>query len=38
MLIQKKYDFCMEKIIFLEYVVIEKCIEMDEENVRAIQE
>jgi hypothetical protein len=34
---RKKCNFCMEKIFFLDYIVNVKCIEMDEENVRAIQ-
>ena len=32
------YDFCMKKNIFLRHIVSAKGIEMDEENVRAIQE
>jgi len=34
----KKCDFCMDKIIFLGYVVSAKGIEMDETKVKAIQE
>jgi hypothetical protein len=32
----KKYTFCMEKIVFLGYVVIAQGIEMDEKKVKAI--
>jgi hypothetical protein len=32
----KKCDFCMDKIIFLGYVVSAKGIEMDETKVKAI--
>jgi len=32
----KKYTFCMEKIVFLGYVVTVQGIEMDEEKVKAI--
>jgi hypothetical protein len=34
----KKSDFCMDKIVFLGYVVRAKGIEMDEAKVKAIQE
>jgi hypothetical protein len=34
----KKCDFCMDKIVFLGYVVRAKGIEMDEAKVKAIQE
>jgi len=34
----KKCDFCMDKIVFLGYVVSAKGIEMDEAKVKAIQE
>jgi len=34
----KKCDFCMEKIVFLGYVVITQGIEMDEEKVKAIRD
>lgn len=34
----KKYAFCMERIIFLGYVVIAQSIEMDEKKVKAIQD
>jgi hypothetical protein len=34
----KKCTFCMEKIVFLGYVVSTKGIEMDEEKVKAIKE
>jgi hypothetical protein len=33
----RKYTFCMEKIMFLGYVVTAQGIEMDEEKVKAIQ-
>ena len=33
----KKCDFCMQKIVFLEYVISEKGIEMDEAKVKAIK-
>jgi len=32
----KKYTFCLEKIVFLGYVVIAQGIEMDEKKVKAI--
>jgi len=34
----KKYAFCMEKIVFLGYVVTAQGIEMDEEKVKAIRD
>jgi hypothetical protein len=34
----KKCDFCMDRIVFLGYVVSAKGIEMDEAKVKAIQE
>jgi len=34
----KKCTFCMEKVVFLGYVVGTKGIEVDEEKVKAIQE
>jgi hypothetical protein len=34
----KKCTFCMEKIVFLGYVVSTKGIEVDEEKVKAIKE
>jgi hypothetical protein len=34
----KKYAFCMEKIVFLDYVVTAQGIEMDEEKVKAIRD
>jgi hypothetical protein len=34
----KKCAFCMEKIVFLGYVVITQGIEMDEEKVKAIRD
>jgi hypothetical protein len=34
----KKCTFCMEKVVFLDYVVGTKGIEVDEEKVKAIQE
>jgi hypothetical protein len=34
----KKYTFCMEKVVFLGYVVSRKGIEVDEEKVKAIKE
>ena len=34
----KKYFFCMDKIVFLGYVVSAKGIEMDEEKMKAIKE
>lgn len=34
----KKYTFCMEKILFLIYVVTTQCIEKDEEKVKVIQD
>jgi hypothetical protein len=34
----QKCDFCMDKIIFLGYVVSAKGIDMDEAKVKAIQE
>jgi hypothetical protein len=34
----KKCTFCMEKIVFLSYVVTAQGIEMDEEKVKAIQD
>ena len=34
----KKCSFCMDKVVFLDYVVSAKGIEVDEENVKAIKE
>ena len=34
----KKCSFCMDKVVFLGYVVSVKGIEVDEENVKAIKE
>jgi hypothetical protein len=34
----KKCTFCIEKIVFLDYVVTTQDIEMDEEKVKAIQD
>ena len=34
----KKYSFCMDKVVFLGYVVSAKGIEVDEEKVKAIKE
>ena len=34
----KKCNFCMERIVFLGYVVSSQRIEVDEEKVRAIKE
>ena len=34
----KRRAFSMEKIVFLGYVVTPKCIEIDEEKVKAIQD
>jgi hypothetical protein len=34
----KKYTFCIEKVVFLGYVVSTKGIEMDEKKVKAIKE
>jgi len=34
----KKCTFCMEKVVFLDYVVSTKGIEVDEEKVKAIKE
>ena len=34
----KKCSFCMDKVVFLGYVVIVKGIEVDEEKVKAIKE
>ena len=34
----KKFSFCMDKVVFLDYVVSVKGIEVDEENVKAIKE
>jgi hypothetical protein len=34
----KKCTFCMEKVVFIGYVVGTKGIEVDEEKVKAIQE
>ena len=34
----KKCTFCMEKLVFLGFVVSKKGIEMDEEKVKSIQE
>jgi hypothetical protein len=34
----KKYIFCIEKIVFLGYVVTTQGIEMDEKNVKAIRD
>jgi hypothetical protein len=33
----KKCSFCMEKVVFLGYVISAKIIEVDEENVKAIK-
>jgi len=38
MLIWKSVNFFIEKIIFIGYVISAKSIEMDEKNIRAIQE
>ena len=38
MLIFKKFNFCMEKVVFLGYVVSTTGIEVDEEKVEAIKE
>jgi len=34
----RKYTFCVEKIVFLGYIVIAQGIEMDEKNVKAIRD
>ena len=34
----KKCSFCMDKVVFLGYVVSAKRIEVDKENVKAIKE
>ena len=34
----KKCTFCMKKVVFLSYVVSTKCIEVDDEKVKAIKE
>jgi hypothetical protein len=34
----KKQDFYMEKIIFIRYIVSAKNIEMNEKNIKIIQE
>ena len=34
----KKCTFCMEKVVFLSYIVSTKGIEVDEEKVKAIKE
>lgn len=34
----KKCTFCMENVVFLDYVVSTKGIEVDEEKVKAIKE
>ena len=34
----KKYSFCMDKVVFLSYVVSAKGIEVDEEKVKVIKE
>ena len=34
----KKCSFCMDKVVFLGYVVSVKGIEVDEEKVKAIKE
>jgi len=34
----QKCDFCMDKIIFLDYIVSAKGIKIDEAKVKAIQE
>ena len=34
----KKCSFCMHKVVFLDYIVSAKGIEMDEEKVKAIKE
>jgi hypothetical protein len=34
----KKYSFCMEKVVFLGYVISAKGIKVDEEKVKAIKE
>ena len=34
----KKFSFCMDKVVFLGYVVSAKGIEMDEEKVKVIKE
>ena len=34
----KKCSFCMDKVVFLGFVISAKGIEVDEENVKAIKE
>jgi len=34
----KRSDFCMDRIVFLRYMVSAKCIEIDEAKVKAIQQ